>query len=55
MSWQQIVMIIWFALNIIVLIALDGKERTARKIKAAPAIIEYILIILVLYSGGFWS
>ena len=54
MSWQQIVMIIWFALNIIILIALDGKEST-RKIKAAPAIIEFILIILVLYSGGFWS
>lgn len=54
MNWQQIVMIIWFALNIIILIALDGTERT-RKIKAAPAIIEYVFIIVVLYSAGFWN
>lgn len=54
MNWQQITMIVWIGLSVILQICLDGKPKEGTY-HTAPALAELAFIAYVLYSAGFWK
>ena len=54
MSWQQIAMIVYFALYFASGLILNGRERTG-KYSFADVCITCALHFIILYTGGFWD
>jgi hypothetical protein len=57
MKWPQIVLIVWIALEVGYAMAKHGnlREPPHHKHNAYTNIIAYVLFVLLLYAGGFWS
>ena len=54
MSWQQIAIIIWYALIIGINLAKNGEPQRG-KYSVWTAIVSVAVQALILYTGGFWK
>ena len=54
MSWQQIVMIVWLAMQVGVSLCTHGVPRTGKN-NAIISILSTATMAAILWSGGFWK
>ena len=54
MSWQQVVIIVWFALTLGVSLVMDGQPKTGKH-SFVSDLIGVLILAAILYTGGFWS
>lgn len=52
MSWQQVVIIVWLAIDIVVGVIEDGK--LVKRSGAATAF-GVVILATILYTAGFWN
>lgn len=54
MSWQQVAVIVWLAINVVFGVIHDGEPKTGRY-NAVSTIIGIGIFVTLLYTGGFWK
>lgn len=54
MKWQQITMIVYFALSLAIGMITNGKPKEGKH-SFVDVFITVALMFTVLYTGGFWS
>ncbi len=54
MSWQQVAMIVWLVIDIVVGLMEAGKPKEGTY-RFGPVLIGTALVWYILYSAGFWN
>lgn len=54
MSWQQIAMIVWIALELGIGLEQSGEPKKGTY-KFYPVVIGMAILTFILYTGGFWN
>lgn len=54
MSWQQVAVIVLLAIDVVSAVIHDGEPKTGQY-NAVSTIISTGIIVILLYTGGFWK
>lgn len=54
MSWQQVAVIVWLAIDVVFGVIYHGEPKTGRY-NAVSTIIGIGIFVTLLYTGGFWK